>query len=109
MLNPQSWPDAREVDRIEVLVTANVPLARIDDFLDACRPGSSWSVQIRTAEVSATVIARQPLGSFQERDCTCLSLQLSRPVPVEPGLRLQIASDDDPELTASGIIRPWGG
>ena len=107
MPTPQSWPDAREVDRIEVLVTANVTPARIDDFLATCRPGSSWSVRIRTAEVSATVLARHPLGSFHERDCTCLTLLLSRPVPVEPGLRLQIVAADDASLTASGIIRPW--
>jgi hypothetical protein len=104
---PQSWPDAREVDRIEVLVTANDP-ARVETFLALCRPGSAWSVQIRTAEVSAQVLARSPLGSFNERDCTCLSLGLERPVPVEPGLRLQIAAEDDPSVTASGIIRPWG-
>jgi hypothetical protein len=108
MNTPQSWPDAREVDRIEVLVTPNVPAARVEDFLATCRPGSAWSVQIRTAEVMATVLARRPLGSFQERDCTCLSLRLKRPVPVEPGLRLQIVAEDDPSLTASGIIRPWG-
>jgi translation elongation factor EF-Tu-like GTPase len=107
MTKPHSWPDAREVDRIETLVTANDP-ARVDAFLALCRPGSSWSVQIRTAEVSATVLDRRPLGSFNERDCTCLSLELERPVPVEPGLRLQIIAEDDPSLTASGIIRPWG-
>ena len=107
MLTPQSWPDAREVDRIEALVTTNDP-SRVDAFLALCVPGSAWSVQIRTAEVSARVVARHPLGSFQERDCMCLSLRLRRPVPVEPGLRIQIACEDDPGLTASGIIRPWG-
>jgi hypothetical protein len=101
------WPDAREVDRIEVLATADDP-ARADAFLAYCLPGSSWSVRVRTAEVSATLRARRPLGSFDEHDCTCLSLQLDRPVPVEPGLRLRIVAEDDPELTASGIIRPWG-
>jgi hypothetical protein len=107
MMRPPSWPDAREVDRIETLVTANDP-ARVDAFLARCVPGSTWSVQIRTALVSATVLARRPLGSFDEHDCTCLSLRLALPVPVEPGLRLQIAAEDDPSLTASGIIRPWG-
>lgn len=102
------WPDAREVDRIEVLATADDP-ARTDTFLALCSAGSSWSIRIRTAEVLATLLARRPLGSFDERDCTCLSFHLDRPVPVEPGLRLRIAAEDDPELTASGIIRPWGG
>ena len=106
MNTPHSWPDAREVDRIEVLVTANDP-ARVDTFLARCLPGSRWSVQIRTAVVIAKVLARSPLGSFDEHDCTCLSLGLARPVPVEPGLRLQIHADDDPSLTAAGIIRPW--
>jgi hypothetical protein len=101
------WPDAREVDRIEVLATADDP-ARVDDFLALCLPGSSWSVRIRTAEVSATLRDRRPLGSLDERDCTCLSLHLERPVPVEPGLRLRIVSEFDPALTASGVIRPWG-
>jgi translation elongation factor EF-Tu-like GTPase len=108
MPTPKSWPDAREVDRIEVLVTAN-DRSRIDAFLERCRPGSIWSVRIRTAEVDGEIRARRPLGSFDERDCTCLSIRLSRPVPVEPGLRLQIASEDDPSLTASAVIRPWGG
>lgn len=106
MMRPPSWPDAREVDRIEALVTAN-DAARVDEFLALCSPGSPWSVRIRTAEVAATLIARRPLGSFNERDFTCLSLRLALPVPVEPGLRFQIAADADPSLTASGLIRPW--
>jgi hypothetical protein len=106
MTAPQFWPDAREVDRIEVLVTAN-DSTRADAFLELCRPGSRWSVQIRTAVVPGTVRARRPLGSFDEHDCTCLSLRLERPVPVEPGLRLQIHAEDDPSLTAAGVIRPW--
>jgi hypothetical protein len=106
MTIPQSWPDAREVDRIEVLVTTN-DSARADAFLELCRPGSRWSVQIRTALVPATVRARRPLGSFDEHDCTCLTLRLERPVPVEPGLRLQLRAEDDPSLSAAGIIRPW--
>jgi hypothetical protein len=99
-------PDAREVDRIEALVTAN-DADRVDDFLTRCLPGTTWTVRIRTAEVSATVRARRPLGSFPERDCTCLSLRLARPVPVEPGLRFQLHAEDDPTLSASGLIRPW--
>jgi len=108
MTTPQSWPDAREVDRIEVLVTVN-DRDRAESFLRRCRPGSTWSVRIRTAEVAGQVLARRPLGSFDERDCTCLSVRLARPVPVEPGLRLQIAAEDDPGLSASAVIRPWGG
>src|SRR5262245_23933088 len=106
MTTPRSWPDAREVDRIEVLVTVNDP-ERVDAFLDLCRPGSQWSVRIRTAMVPATLLARRPLGSLDERDCTCLSLRLARPVPVEPGLRLQIEAQGDPGQAAAGIIRPW--
>ncbi len=106
MSTSQPWYDAREVNRIEVLATADDP-ARVDSWLEICRPGSTWTVRIRTAEVAATVRARKPLGSFSERDCTCLSLRLDRPVPVEPGLRLQIIADLDPSLTASGVIRPW--
>jgi hypothetical protein len=106
MTLPRSWPDAREVDRIEVLATVNDP-ARAEEFLERCRPGSLWSVQIRTARVPATLVARRPLGSFDQRDCTCLSLRLARPVPVEPGLRLQLEAQDDPRQSASGIIRPW--
>jgi hypothetical protein len=64
-------------------------------------------VQIRTAVVEATVRARGALGSFSERDFTCLSLRLARPVPVEPGLRIQINAPDDPGLSATGLIRPW--
>jgi hypothetical protein len=106
MTTPRSWPDAREVDRIEVLATAHDSAQR-EAFLDLCRPGSLWSVQIRTAVVPATLIARQPLGSFDERDCTCLSLRLARPVPVEPGLRLQLEPQEDPSRRAAAIIRPW--
>jgi hypothetical protein len=106
MTMPRFWPDAREVDRIEVLATVNDP-ARADEFLALCRPGSGWSVRIRTALVPATLLARHPLGSFDERDCTCLSLRLARPVPVEPGLRLQIEAQDDPSQSAAGVIRPW--
>jgi hypothetical protein len=106
MPTPRPWPDAREVDRIEVLVTANDP-ARAEAFLELCRPGSQWSVRIRTALVPATLLFRRPLGSLDERDCTCLSLRLARPVPVEPGLRLQIEAQDDPDISAAAIIRPW--
>jgi hypothetical protein len=94
------------VDRIETLVTVDDP-ARVDEFLERCIPGSAWFVQIRTAQVLSTLIHRIPLGTFDERDCTCLSLQLTLPVPVEPGLRIRISGDDDDTLTASGIVRPW--
>jgi hypothetical protein len=101
-------PDAREVDRIEALVTVD-DSDRADDFLARCVRGSTWTALIRTAEVTATVVARNPLGTFEERICTCLSLRLSLPVPVEPGLRFRIVADDGSDLGASGVIRPWGG
>ena len=101
-------PDAREVDRIEALVTAD-DSDRADDLLARCVLGSTWTAQIRTAEVTATVVARNPLGTFDERVCTCLSLRLALPVPVEPGLRFRIVADDGSDLGASGVIRPWGG
>ena len=101
-------PDAREVDRIEALVTAD-DSDRADALLARCVPGSTWLAQIRTAEVEATLLARNPLGTFDERVCTCLSLRLALPVPVEPGLRIRIVADDAPDLGASGKIRPWGG
>ena len=100
-------PDAREVDRIEAVVTVN-DAARADEFLRRCTPRSSWMVRIRTAELLATVLGRKPLGTIDERTCTCLSIKLTLPVPVEPGLRFQIAADDDDSLTAAGVIRPWG-
>jgi len=104
----RSQPDAREVDRVEALMTADdSDLA--DDWLARCVPGSTWTAMIRTAEVTATVVARNPLGTFDERVCTCLSLQLALPVPVEPGLRFRIIADDGTDLGASGVVRPWGG
>jgi hypothetical protein len=104
----RSEPDAREVDRVEALVTADdSDLA--DDLLARCIPGSTWTALIRTAEVAATVVARSPLGTFDERVCTCLSLRLALPVPVEPGLRFRIVADDGSDLGASGVVRPWGG
>jgi translation elongation factor EF-Tu-like GTPase len=106
MSKPRPEPDAREVVRIEALVTANDP-ARADTFLTRCLPGTTWRVRIRTADVSATVRDRRPLGTFDERDCTCLSLRLALPVPVEPGLRFQIYDAGDETLSASGLIRPW--
>ena len=99
-------PEAREVDRIEALATVNDP-ARADDFLDRSVPGSDWTVRVRTAEVSATLISRKPLGTFDERVCTCLSLWLSRSVPVEPGLRFQVVARDDEGLSVTAVVRPW--
>jgi hypothetical protein len=98
--------DAREVDRVEALVTVPDD-ARTDDFLDASVPGSSWQVQIRTASVAARLIARVPLGNFDERVCTCLRLRLDRAVPVEPGLRFTLHAADDPTLEVAAIVRPW--
>ncbi|GAC1470607.1 MAG: hypothetical protein NVSMB9_15850 [Isosphaeraceae bacterium] len=108
MPNIPRQPEAREVDRIEALATLNDP-ARADDFLERCIPGSEWTVQIRTAVVSATLIARNPLGSFDERICTCLSLWLLRTVPVEPGLRFQIVDQNDEALSLTAVVRPWTG
>lgn len=99
-------PDAREVDRVESLMT--VPdTAHVDSFLSRCTPGSTWSATIRTAVVEATVLARTPLGTLDERTCTCVRLRLSRPVPVEPGLRFRLIDPDDPQLEAVGVVRPW--
>lgn len=106
MPNSPPLPEIREVDRVEALVTVNDP-AKVDAFLSRAIPGSEWTVFIRTAEVTATLIARNPLGSFDERVCTCLSLWLKLPVPVDPGLRFQIAATDDEALTLTGVVRPW--
>lgn len=108
MPDPRPLPEAREVDRIEALVTVD-DAGRADDFLDRCVPGSEWTVQVRTAEVSATLIRRSPLGSFDERVCTCVSLWLARTVPVEPGLRIRILDKDDDSLSIAGVVRPWSG
>ncbi len=106
MPNPRPQPEAREVDRIEALVTVD-NAAQAEEFLDRAAPGSEWMLRIRTAEVSATLIRRAPLGSFDERTCTCLSLWLTRSVPVEPGLRFRILATDAETLTASAVVRPW--
>ena len=100
-------PDSREVDRIEALVTV-VDAETTDAFLERCDFGSRWTARIRTAEVAATVLERHPLGTFDERVCTCVRLGLARPVPVEPGLRFQLVAEDDPRLAAAGVVRPWG-
>ena len=99
-------PDAREVDRVDGLVTV-LDSDRVDEFLRRCVTGSEWTAQIRTAEVGAIVDARHPLDMIDERECTCLRLRLERPVPVEPGLRFRIADRDDPTLQAAAIVRPW--
>ena len=105
---PPTIPDAREVDRVEAIVAAEnaEPGA---DWPALCSPGSTWIAQIRTAEVIATVLARTPLGTFDERMCTCLSLRLALPVPVEPGLRFRLLADDTSDLRLSGVVRPWEG
>ncbi|MFO0907631.1 MAG: hypothetical protein U0794_04590 [Isosphaeraceae bacterium] len=108
MPEPRPLPEIREVDRVEALVTVLDP-TRVDDFLERCIPGSEWTVRIRTAEVSATVIARKPLGSFDERVCTCVSFWLRLPVPVEPGQRFQLNASDDESLQVAAIVRPWAG
>ena len=101
-------PDAREVVRVEAIVTADNADQKLD-WPARCAPGSTWIAQIRTAEVVATVLARNPLGTFDERICTCLSLRLALPVPVEPGLRFHLTADDASDLRLSGVVRPWGG
>ena len=106
MPNPRPTPEAREVDRIEVLAAID-DAAFAEEFLDRCTPGSEWTVKVRTAEVSATLISRMPLGTFDERICTCLSLWLTRTVPVEPGLRIHILDKDEERLSATAVVRPW--
>ncbi|MBX6315929.1 MAG: hypothetical protein IRY99_23900 [Isosphaeraceae bacterium] len=105
---PRPQPDAREVDRIEALLTVVEP-GKAEAFLERCVPGSTWRARIRTAEVKATVLSRSPLGTFDERDFTCVRLRLARPVPVEPGLRFQLIADveDGQSLAAAGMVRPW--
>ncbi len=56
-------PDAREVDRVEAIVAAE-NADQGADWPARCVPGSTWIAQIRTAEVIATVVARNPLGTF---------------------------------------------
>ena len=101
-------PDAREVDRVEAIVAAE-NADQASDWPSRCVPGSTWIAQIRTAEVIATILARNPLGTFDERMCTCLSLRLALPVPVEPGLRFHLVADDASNLRLTGVVRPWGG
>lgn len=106
MLDPRLTPDAREVDRVDALLT---PLdeAQAEAFLARCIPGSTWIAQIRTAEVGASVISRAPLGTFDERVCTCVQLKLDLPVPVEPQLRFRLVADDASGLEVVGMVRPW--
>ncbi len=103
---PNPIPDAREVDLVEALVTVN-DAAHAEMFLERCIPGSTWRLTIRTALVSARVLARTPLGTFDERVCTCLRLRLDLPVPVEQGLRFRLSIPDNEELSATGVVRPW--
>ena len=100
--------DAREVTRFEALMTVPEP-NRVEEFLGRCVPGSAWMASIRTALVEATVEARTPLGTFDEKTCTCIRLRLALPVPIEPGLRFRLIADDGGQLSASGVVRPWGG
>ncbi len=102
-------PDIREVSRVEALCTVEGGDPEIDAFLDRCVPGSKWTAKIRTAEVSATILTRAPLGTFSERIFSCVRLRLSRAVPVEPGLRFEIVADDHSGLIAKCLVRPWGG
>ncbi len=104
----RSCPDAREVDRVDGLMTVD-DSSRADEFLARCVPGTNWTAQIRTARISAGVVSRGPLGTFDERVCSCVRLRLALPIPVEPGLRFQIVADDDESLSATGVVRPWDG
>ena len=108
MSRPPADPDAREVDRFEAIVAAEDVEPGVD-WPARCAPGSTWIAQIRTAAVVATVLARNPLGTFDERRCTCLSLRLALPVPVDPGLRFRLVAEDESNLRLSGVVRPWGG
>ncbi len=98
--------NAREVDRLELIVTPVDPDAAVA-FLEACAVGRGWRVAIRTADEPAVVTARAPLGTIDERSCLCLSLRLARPVPVEPGLRVRLVADAPPAIEAVGVVRPW--
>ncbi len=98
--------DAREVKLIDGLVTA-VDGTDPEQFLDYCTVGSLWIVSIRTATVQATLRSRRPLSTFDEAVCTCLTLELERPVPVEPGLRFRLVADSTATIKAAGIVRPW--
>jgi hypothetical protein len=95
----------REVIHMDVLATASDPHDP-DQFLEECLVGSTWLARIRTAEVRATVLSREPLGSFDERSCTCLRLRLDRPVPIEPRHRFQIVNPAT-GMTAACLVRPW--
>lgn len=99
-------PDAREVDRVDALMTT-LEEGQAEAFLARCVPGSTWTAYIRTAEVSATVLDRAPLGTFDETICTCVRLRLDLPVPVEPQLRFRLVADDGSGLEAAGMVRPW--
>jgi hypothetical protein len=90
---------------VEVLATADEPHDP-DAFLARCLVGSTWTAKIRTATVRALVLSRSPLGTVDERVCTCLRLRLDRPVPVEPRLRFHI-TDSASGLSAACLVRPW--
>lgn len=105
---PASDPriDARERKSIDGLVTS-VDATDPSHFLERCTLGSTWIVSIRTATVRGTISRRTPLATFDETACTCLTIELDRPVPVEPGLRFRFEAEDQPEIKAAGVIRPW--
>ena len=52
---------------------------------------------------------RTPLGTFSELVCTCVKMRLNRSVPVEPGLRFEIAAIDKSGIAAKCLVRPWDG
>ena len=99
-------PDAREVDRLDAVVT---PAEATDPgaFLARCVAGSVWLVSIRTAEVRGRLEARTPLGTLDERLGTRVRVRLERPVPVEPGLAVRLVSVEDEGIAAAGVVRVW--
>lgn len=102
----RSLPEAREVSLVRGLFTVDDP-TRAADLVTGTIPDRIWDVHIRTAKVIGQVVRRSSLGGFSMKDCICIDLKLDRPVPVEPGLRFRIVSQNDPSLTATGVVRPW--
>lgn len=99
-------PEAREVSLVRGLFTVD-DTDRAADFVSGTIPDRIWEVQIRTAKVHGQIMRRSSLGGFSMKDCICIDLKLDRPVPVEPGLRFRIVSQNDPTLSATGVVRPW--
>ena len=71
------------------------------------RSSAAWSSACAAASAGVGILARVPLGTFDERVCTCVRFRLARSVPVEPRLRLRLVADDGSGLEATGVVRPW--